>query len=102
MDQQIRALEEAAQSRISFCEGGINEGRAGDQQEVGAACKVREDALHGGAQESLCAIAPHGASHGPPGRDSHSWVGLAAGLRYQHNKRVGIRFSKPPHPLEIG
>lgn len=96
------AFEKDAQGRFSFFEGGFRQGLAGDQEQVGPASDVRQDALHGGAQKTFGAIASHGGSHSAPGGDSHAHAGRVAGLGNQDDKRVGIRLSKTPHPLEIG
>ena len=96
------ALEKGAQGRIGFIKGGFRERRAGDQEEVGSGRKVRKDATHRGAQETLGAVPPHRVPDCPSGRHAHTDAGQVAGLCYQHNKRVGIRSSKTPHPLEVG
>ena len=101
-DQQVCAFQQGAQGRASFFEGGSGQGRAGDQEQVGSGCEVWEDALHGGAQESFGAITSHRVTDCSSRRDADAGAGLVAGLGYQHNKRVGIRLSKTPHPLEIG
>jgi len=84
------ALEKGAQGRIGFIKGGVREGRAGDQKEVGPGCEVREDAPHGGSQETFGAVPPHRVPDCPSGRDAHTDAGQVAALCYQHNKRVGI------------
>lgn len=75
---------------------------AGDQEDVGTRREVRQDALHGGAQETFGAIPADGHSNCLSRGHSYAELGLVIGLGNQHNKRVGIGFSKTPHPLEFG
>ncbi len=99
---QTGAAQEGGEGGVGRLEGGGNERGAGDQEQVQTRREVRQEALHGGAQESFGAIPSDGPANGLSGGDSDSHVWLVAGLGNQHNKRVGIRLSKTPHPLEIG
>jgi hypothetical protein len=83
-------------------ERGSDQGLAGNQEDIGTRREVRHEALHGGPQEAFGAVASHSQSDSFSGGHAHTQAGLVAELDYQHNKRVGIRLARTPHPLEIG
>jgi hypothetical protein len=95
------ALEEVEQSLAGIFEGGVGKAWAGNQDQVVVRGGGGEEAAHCFAQETFCAVAVNGCANRLAGCDSHAQAGLFAFLDNQHNKRVGIRLARAPHPLEI-
>ena len=51
---------------------------------------------------AFCSVAENGIADRPSGGNAEPRERQLARLNNQHNKRVGIRLPKTPHPLKIG
>jgi hypothetical protein len=58
--------------------------------------------LYGVAQQAFGAVSAHRISDGSTGCHPKPGVFGLIWESDQHNQRVGVRLSNPPHPLEIG
>jgi len=101
-NQQSGALQERLQRGARLVKRGLRQGLAGDQEDIGTRCEVRQEALHGGPQETFGAVTPDSHPDGFSRCHAYADFGLVAGLDNQDNKRMGIGLAKTPHPLEIG
>jgi hypothetical protein len=100
--QDLSPLEKGSQSLLDLQKMGVGTWAAGQKDEIPSGEDRRDQLAYGLSQAALSAVSFYSfsqgaaSSHCDPGRYIIGWQSD------QHNKRVGIRLSQPPHPLEIG
>jgi len=63
--------------------------------------EIRKELSYGRSQTPFCPISTNRVAYRMAGRDAHPYTALFGGFSNQYNKRVGIGFPWPPHPLKI-
>ncbi len=100
--EDFGAAEDVLQRGTGFLQGGSYKRRAGNQNQIQTGGERIQVGTHRLPQKPLGSIPLHSPTSRLPCRDTHFHVRASvAGLHHQHNKRVGIRLTSSPHPLEI-
>jgi hypothetical protein len=99
--QDLCASQQVKQSLTGLFQGGGDQPRSGDQNQVQVGSDVWEQGPHRFAEETFCSIAMNSGPYCPPSRNTDFDLRLIMSLNYQHNKRVGIGLARTPHPLEV-
>jgi hypothetical protein len=97
----LRTAKQTRKYLADFLQGFGGERWSSDQDQIPAGEQIRQQWTHRLTQETLGPIPLHGSANRPTGCHPHTHPLCFTGLYYQHNKRVGIRLTCAPHPLEI-
>jgi hypothetical protein len=90
------------ESLLDLGELGLGQRAAGEQENIPSRLDEREQGVESLPQEAFSPVAGYGSPDGTPGRDGKTGCFQLILRNHKHNKRVGIRLSYSPHPLEIG
>lgn len=81
---------------------GFDHRLSGDKQEIVTWLDTDKLVLDCCPHEAFCPVALHCIAQATPCGDTHTQALFLIFTDDQHNKRVGKRLSRTPHPLEIG
>lgn len=94
-------LQENSQRFLHLYQCGACSRSSGNQDYIFFGVKLGEKRAAGLAQKAFGPVAIHSIAQASPGGDSHAGPFPGRGADNQHNKRVRVRLSATPHPLEI-